>query len=93
MIDSFTQIKHKLFTAYQTINELRSEMAAEQKARMAREQELAIRIIQQIDHYEEQEGHADQTTFLYELLAQMGISRLPSPIDQSPAYSQIIERI
>ena len=81
MIDAFGQIKHKLALAYQTIRELREEKAMIDRKCREKEIEVALKVIQQLDHCENQQEQAD---FLLELLGQMGVSRIPSPIDRSP---------
>ena len=90
MIDAFVQIKEKLTSAYLTIKELQEEIDAKDQKYKEREIQLALKIIQQLDQYENQEESA---AFLSELLQQMDVSRIPSPIDRSPEYSRVIERI
>ena len=90
MIDTFVQIKQKLALAYQTIKELRDEKAAIDQEYREKEINLALKVIEQLDQCEGQDVQAD---FLLELLDQMGVSRIPSPIDRSPEYSHVVERI
>lgn len=90
MIDSFVQIKQKLSLAYQTIKELRDENAINVQKYKEKEIQIALKIIDRLDQCENQKDHAD---FFLELLNQLGVSQIPSPIDRSPEYSRVKKRI
>lgn len=93
MIDAFLQIKQKLTKAYATIAELEESIEKNAQNQFEKEKALALKVIERIDQIEGEGDHSDLSEFLHELLERIGVSRIPAPIDRSPEYAQVAERV